>query len=187
MYSNSPWLRFLKPVLLNQEYHYESIGVSFADFLAMQLQLHIKVMLCLSPSVSLPCRFFLVCIFRGLSNSWDLSVASRADSGYFQFLHLIGYFSCNLAQKNELIQFSYLQIVFYIYVFEQREKPGTRSKGAVWPSGGQHVGRQKADGIGEHPGGPATETQVGIYMHVYEHICVCARVHACIQGAQRLP
>ncbi|TKC48323.1 hypothetical protein EI555_014565, partial [Monodon monoceros] len=32
-----------------------------------------------------------------------------------------------------------------------REKPGARSKGTAWPSGGQHVGRPKADGIGEHP------------------------------------
>lgn len=43
--------------------------------------------------------FFLVCISRSLSNSWDPSVASRADSGYFQFL--VGYFSNNLVQKNE--------------------------------------------------------------------------------------
>lgn len=40
------------------------------------------------------------------------------------------------------------------------------------------MGRPKADGIGEHPGGPATEAQVGIYMHVYEYICVCT--HACV-------
>lgn len=55
-----------------------------------------------------------------------------------------------------------------LFLIKQREKPGARSKGTAWPSGGQRVDRPTADGIGEHLGEPAAGAQVGIR--------VCAQV-----------
>lgn len=49
-----------------------------------------------------------------------------------------------------------------LFLIKQREKPGARSKGTAWPSGGQRVDRPTADGIGEHLGEPAAGAQVGI-------------------------
>ena len=70
-----------------------------------------------------------------------------------------------------------------LFLIEQRENPGARSKGTAGPSGGQRVGRPKAGGIGEHPGGPAEEAQVGTRVTVYicVYICVCMHdVCACV-------
>lgn len=55
-----------------------------------------------------------------------------------------------------------------LFLIKQREKPGARSKGTAWPSGGRRVDRPTADGTGEHLGEPAAGAQVGI--------CVCAQV-----------
>lgn len=48
----------------------------------------------------------------------------------------------------------------------------------AWASGGRHVGRPKADGIGKHPGGPVAEAQVGTHACV----CVCVCMHMCVHA-----
>lgn len=52
----------------------------------------------------------------------------------------------------------------------------------AWASGGQHVGRPKADDNGEHPGGPVAEAQVGIHacVSVCKGMCICMCACTCV-------